>query len=271
MRLRAALACLAVACAVEAWAAPTSCPENYAAGQAPDIVREQLAAKVSEVCREGFGVFHSGVAAVPLWSAQRLTADRVLRAKAVERVDRFFAEDRLPREERAELEHYRGSGFDRGHLAPSGDMETDVSQAESFSLANVVPQDPSLNRGLWAHVEATARGLALAYGETYVVTGVAFQGAGIRRAGGRVLVPSAVWKAVFVPSAAAAAAWWAPNEAPGTAYEVITLQELEERSGIRAFPSVPEEMRMIGAQLPRPSRQADRLKTRRAGATEAVR
>lgn len=260
VRLAAALACLAAAFAADVHAAPTECPENYADGEAPDIVREQLAAKVREICRAGFGVFHSGVSATPLWSAERLTADRVVRAKEVGRVDRFFAEDRLPKDERSELQHYRGSGFDRGHLAPSADMETEQSQAESFSLSNIVPQDPSLNRGLWAHVEATARGLALAYGEVYVVTGVAFQGSGIRRAGGRVLVPSAVWKAVFVPSVPAAAAWWATNEAPGTAYEVITLQELEERAGIRAFPSVPEELRMVGARLPEPSPKADRLR-----------
>lgn len=241
-------------------AAPTACPGNYAGGEAPDILTEQLAQKVREVCREGFGSFHSGLAAVPLWSAEQLTAERVRRAKEIDRVDRFFAEPSLPESERAELGHYRGSGFDRGHLAPSADMDTVESQADSFSLANIIPQDPSLNRGLWAHIEATARGLALAYGEAWVVTGVAFEGGKVRQVGGRVLVPSAVWKAVYVPSVPAAAAWWAPNEKPGDIFEVISVEELAERTGIQAFPSVPLGIREVGARLPEPSPRADRIK-----------
>lgn len=263
MRALAALACLLAACAAPASAAPSACPGHYAGGEAPDILVEKLAARVREVCKDGFGVFHSGVAAVPLWSAERLTAERVKRAWDVPRVDRFFPEPSLPRSERAELSHYRGSGFDRGHLAPSADMETESSQSDSFSLANVVPQEPTLNRGLWAHIEATARALALSYGEVWVVTGVAFEGDRVRQAGGRVLVPSAVWKAVYVPSVPAAAAWWASNEAPGEAYEVISIEELARRSGILAFPAVPEETRRRGARLPEPRTGADRAVGRR--------
>lgn len=259
----AALLLLAMSCSSEA--APTSCPDSYAAGIAPDILKPKLAERTAELCFEGFGVVHSGVAAIPLWSAERLTAERVTAAKAVDRVDRFHAEGRLPARDRSELSHYRGSGYDRGHLSPAADMDTPESQDESFSLANMVPQDPALNRVLWAHIEATARGLALAYGEVYAVTGVAFSGAQVRQVGGRVLVPGAVYKAVYVPKASAAAAWWAPNEEPGDRFEVISIDELTARTGIDVFPGIPAGVKAIGARLPEPSAMADR----RAGTGQA--
>lgn len=254
----------AAALAVEAivfpaMASQSACPQHYEAGQAPDILRESLAARLAEVCSEGYGVLHSGVSATPLWSAEHLTADRVRAAKAVDRVDRFHPEPSLAPADRAELSNYRGSGFDRGHLAPAADMATVASQDESFSLANIFPQVPELNRNLWAHIEATARGLALAYGEAWVVTGVAFEGQRLRRIDGRVLVPSAVYKAIYVPSANAAAAWWAPNEGAGNAYEVISISALRDRAGVDAFPGLDEAVKERGAKLPPPSASADRI------------
>lgn len=268
--LRALVAAAAVlAAAGSAMASETACPQHYEAGQAPDILKEGLAARLAEVCREGFGVLHSGVSATPLWSAERLTAERVRAAKGVDRVDRFHPEEELGAADRAELSHYRGSGFDRGHLAPAGDMATETSKDESFSLANIFPQVPELNRNLWAHIEATARGLALAYGEAYVVTGVAFGGNGLRRIGGRVLVPSAVYKAIYVPSASAAAVWWSPNAEPGDAYEVISVAELARRAGVDVFPGLDEAVKERGARLPAPSAYADRIPSSgRASATQ---
>lgn len=250
--------CLLLA-ALPMQAAATACPANYHGGLAPDIVSEALSRRTKEICREGFAVMHSGVSATPLWSAQHLTSQRVVEAKAVARVDRFFAEPDIAPEDRAELEHYRGSGFDRGHLSPSADMDTVSSQAASFTLANIVPQNPDLNRRLWAHIEATARGLALSYGQVFVVTGVAFGRSDVRQIGGRVLVPEALWKAVYVPSASAAAAWWAPNSGTGETYEVVSIDELSRRAGIDAFPGLAAEVKARGALLPVPSPGNDRL------------
>lgn len=42
----------------------------------------------------------------------------------------------------AQLDDYRGSGYDRGHLCPAGDMKLNhTSMSESFYLSNCSPQD----------------------------------------------------------------------------------------------------------------------------------
>ena len=121
-----------------------------------------------------FATLHSGIARTPLWSASHLTQARISQARTLARVDSFHAESRLPADERAELSDYRRSGYDRGHIAPNGDMATTGSQYDSFSLANIAPQNGEHNRHLWRHIETQTRQLAIEYGEVYVVTGVAF-------------------------------------------------------------------------------------------------
>lgn len=53
--------------ASSAWAAPTSCPNHYAGGNAPDLVNAKLSAKTREVCYTGYGLLHSGVTRTPLY------------------------------------------------------------------------------------------------------------------------------------------------------------------------------------------------------------
>jgi endonuclease G len=238
-------------------AAGSACPQFFAGGAAPTIEKPSMAARTAELCYGDFSVMHSGITAGPLWSAEHLTAAGVVEAKKVPRVDQFFAEPRIPAADRAELSHYRGSGYDRGHMAPSADMTTDKAQAESFSLANMVPQDPNLNRKLWADIESTARGLALSYGEVYVVTGPAFNGERLKRLGGRVLVPTATFKAIYVPSQKASAAWWADNTGVERKYEVISIEELGRRLSVDVFPALPAETKAVAARLPAPKARSD--------------
>ena len=55
------------------------------------------------------------------------------------------------------MRDYVGSGFDRGHNSPAGDQEDPESMAQSFSLANMMPQAPQNNRIAWASIEKGTR------------------------------------------------------------------------------------------------------------------
>ena len=67
---------------------------------------------------------------------------------------------------------YRGSDFDRGHLAPFADFSWNAEWAdETFLLSNVSPQLPAFNQGVWRELEELVRDWARRDGRLYVVTG----------------------------------------------------------------------------------------------------
>ena len=182
---------LAAGLSAPAWAA-TQCPEHFASGVAPTVTNPKFQARLQEICFEAFAVLHSGISRTPLYSAEYLLRANLKVAKTLSRKDAFHPESALPARDRAELSDYARSGFDRGHMAPSPDFATRSAQAESFSLANMVPQVHANNAGIWASVENAVRQLAIREGELYVITGPAFIGNKIQQIG-RVLVPTHIW------------------------------------------------------------------------------
>ena len=194
------------------------------------------------LCYEGFAVLHSGESKTPVYVAEKL--NRVAMANAHEgRTNKFFADARLRSAERAELEDYKGSGFDRGHMAPAGDMITAQAMAQSFSLANMVPQASEHNRGVWAKtVEmATRKYAARANGDVYVITGPVFmpnisQSQSIGT--GHVHIPKYLFKLVYDQSKNRAWAHWHENDDATRGSKPITYTELVKRTGVNFLPAV---------------------------------
>lgn len=147
------------------------------------------------------------------------------------------------------------------HLAPSGDMPDEESQAESFSLANMVPQAHQLNTGLWSEIEGAVRGLARRDGEVYVVTGPMFRGADLQALHGRVVVPTSVFKAVYDPKRGTAGAYLALNT-DDAGWEAVSIARLRELTGLDAFPSLPEAVKAATPQLPKPHSRGWRSRPR---------
>lgn len=233
-------------------AAKPSCSTQLLDGEPPALVNPRLAADTRELCYTGYATLYSGLTRTPLWSAEHLTRERVAATKGLTRHNAFHADPSLPPGERAELSDYARSGFDRGHMAPSDDMPDERSQEESFSLANMVPQNPDNNRGLWRNIEAAVRRLAQRDGEVYVVTGPLFQGETLQRLNGRVLVPTGLFKAVYDPKRRAAGAYVVPNE-EGQDWRAVSIAELERESGIDVFPALPPLVKETAMGLPDPT------------------
>ncbi|WP_245238784.1 DNA/RNA non-specific endonuclease [Methylobacterium platani] len=235
-------------------AAPArSCPEHFAGGTLPVLTNPRLSADTTLLCYQAFAVLYSGLSRTPLYAAEHLTAARVEAARRVDRVDAFHEEEGLPEAAQSTLADYAGSGWDRGHMAPSGDMPTPTAQAESFTLANIVPQNPDDNRRLWAGIESSVRALAVERGDLFVVTGPLFEGASVQSLRGRVLIPTRLFKAVYDANRGEAGVYLARN-APGEAWEAISLEQLAAIGGIVAFPDLPDSVRRRIMPLPEPRR-----------------
>lgn len=236
-------------------ASASQCPEHFALATPPAITRTSLQAQTRELCYEAFAVLHSGVSRTPVYAAEHLTRAGLASAAVLDRVDSFHAEGALPADERAELADYVRSGYDRGHMAPNADMPTRTAQAQSFTLANMVPQLHSNNAGIWSGMEDVARRLATNEGEVYVVSGPAFLGSEVKQIGGRVLVPTHLWKVIYRPATQQAGAYVIRNDDMNT-YQVLSITALAQAVGVDVLPSLPAVAREAPMSLPRPTSNA---------------
>lgn len=232
--------------------AETACPEHFSNGMAPEFTNNRLSGKTVEICYSQFAVMHSGITYGPLWAAEHLTADRVLRAKQLDRKNTFHADPNIPEDQRAELNDYKGSGFDRGHMAPNKDFDNPKAQNECFSLANMIPQNPNNNQNLWEGIESAIRTYTLQEKELYIVTGPLFLGDKLQRLNGKILIPTQVFKAIYNPSTRRAGAYLA-NNAEGMDYKTVSIAELNNLTGFDVFPGLSDDVKRAGMILPEPT------------------
>jgi endonuclease G len=213
---------------------------NLFPNKTPPIVSNASRMLARDLCFNAFAVLHSGFSKTPVYAVERLGLEQLVDAKDEVRTNRFFADARLRSSVRATLEDYKGSGFERGHMAPAGDMPTAQAMAESFSLANMVPQAPENNRGIWARVvEKNTRQYVKRTGHTvYVFTGPVFSAAPETIGPGQVWVPSFLFKLVYDPLANRAWAHWVENKNDARAGKPISYKALVNRTGIDFLPGL---------------------------------
>ncbi|WP_300475555.1 DNA/RNA non-specific endonuclease [Acidovorax sp.] len=212
---------------------PTSfaqCPQFFPNGTPPAVPPQP---RLRELCYEAFAVLHSGSTKTPVFVVQRLTRQSMEDADE-KRAKRFFADARLPSAERAELEDYKNSGYSRGHMAPAGDMPTPTAMAQSFSLANMVPQNAQHNGGAWNKIEQDTRQyVKRAKGDVFVFTGPVFTESSPRIGDNGVRVPTHLYKLVYDATTQRAWANWQANREGEVAGPPISYQELVKRTRIQ--------------------------------------
>ena len=211
------------------------CPQFFANGKPPVIAPRPL---LRELCYEAFAVLHNGTSKTPVFVAQRLNRQSIEDADE-KRAKRFFADARLPSGERAELEDYKASGNSRGHMAPAGDMTTPTAMAQSFSLANIVPQNAQHNGGAWAKIEQDTRHyVRRAKGDVFVITGPVFADDAPQIGANRVRVPAYLYKLVYDATTRRAWVHWQQNREGETVSRPISYGELVKRTGVEFLPGI---------------------------------
>ncbi|MBB1076163.1 DNA/RNA non-specific endonuclease [Rhodoferax sp. 4810] len=222
---------------------------------------QSSAGQVRDICFDSFAVLHSGETKTPVYVVERLNRARLQDAQDEQRTDKFYEEARLPSLDRALLSDYKGSGFDRGHMAPAADMPNPNAMAQSFSLANMIPQAPDLNRGIWAKsVEAATRKYVMrASGDVFVFTGAVVNQPVSIIGASQVWVPSHVYKLVYDADKNQAWAFWVENTDDARMSKPISYAELVKRVGIEFLPGVTPLARSVEAvveSVPIPSQGA---------------
>jgi endonuclease G len=190
----------------------------------------------------------------PNWVSWRLVASDI---GDVERQDNFHPEQSLPAGfKRVTPNDYTGTGFDRGHVCNSKDRTaTPEDNSETFSMANMLPQTPDLNRQVWESLESYSRSLAQKGNQLYIVAG----GYGSVKTIGKsnkVTAPSNCWKIILVlPSgkditqtdkSARVIAVDMPNTS-GIAHDswekyTTTVRDIEQKTGYHFFTQLPRDV-----------------------------
>ncbi|MBU3563896.1 DNA/RNA non-specific endonuclease [Polynucleobacter sp. Tro8-14-1] len=224
--IRNLLALVAICASLNALAAFEDCKDLFPAQQIPTSPQAG-----HDLCFDSFAIYYSPQDKKPIYTVEKLNREQ-LSAPHPRRGNQFYEEARLPFSERALLSDYRGSGFDRGHNAPAGDMSNERSMAQSFSLANMMPQARQNNQGIWAkNVEEPTRAYAKrAAGDIYVFTGSIGNRGSIGRS--HVTIPSHLYKLVYDSNKNTAWGYLIENTNEATMTPPIPYQELVQKTGI---------------------------------------
>lgn len=214
----------------------SECRHFFINGTIP-VIQPSAHLRLRALCFSSFAILHSGRSRTPLYVVERLNKTSLTDAKENKRTNRFFADARLPRSERAELDDFKGSGYDRGHMAPAADMATAEAMAQSFSLANMVPQAPENNRKAWANIEkATRKYVMRASGDVYVITGPVFDVRPESIGANQVWIPKYLFKLVYDPATQKSWVHWLENTDQAKPGKPISHEQLLERTGINFMP-----------------------------------
>ncbi|MFY0627381.1 MAG: DNA/RNA non-specific endonuclease [Reichenbachiella sp.] len=179
------------------------------------------------------------------WVAYKLIGSNLENAKYKRRDN--FREDPKVQTKSAHPNDYKGSGYDRGHLAPAADFTWNKDGLdESFYMSNMSPQLPGFNRGIWKRLEEKTREFAKSNGEIFIVTGPIFDAKSEKIGKNKVAIPDRYYKAIIELTG---------KETKGIAFVLdhekssddlgsfaISIDALENITALDFFPNLPDQL-----------------------------
>lgn len=183
----------------------------------------------------------------PNWVAWQLTTAET--DGAVKRENKFYCDESV--EGCAEPYDYNYSGYDRGHMAPAGDMKwSQEAMHSSFSMANISPQAKSLNTGAWKNLEEKCRVWAKADSAIYIVCGPILTDKPIDHIGdSRVPVPARFFKVILslANNNPRGIGFIMPNDRVpgGMQAAAVSIDEVERVTGHDFFAALPDSIENI--------------------------
>lgn len=181
---------------------------------------------------------------IPNWVAWELTADET--RGTVPRAKSFSSDPEV--EGCPEPWEYSYSGYDRGHIAPAGDMKWSPSaMAQSFLMTNVCPQVKSFNSGVWARLEEKCRVWAQSDSAIIIIAGPVMTDTMTETIGdSHISVPRRFFKVVLSPYATPPRAiGFLMNNgtvAGGMQAAAVSVDEVEAATGYDFFSALPDSI-----------------------------
>jgi len=110
----------------------------------------------------------------------------------------FHTEKTLDREYRVSPKSYSKSGYDRGHMANDASFDWSMESLNStYSMVNIVPQEPRVNRYHWIKAEKYARLVARKLGSVNVVNIIKYAEEPKRLKKQNIAIPEGFYKVLY--------------------------------------------------------------------------
>lgn len=211
-----------------------------------EIPRLNVARSQQTIEHLGYTVCYNHDWLLPNWVAYELTSSEV--QGEIPRTNKFLP-DPLVAGDPVVTADYRNSGYDRGHMAPAGDMRwSKQAMKESFYMTNICPQNRSNNAGDWKDLEEFVRDLAVKYHAVYVCCGPIVTNT-LNTIGSvrKIVVPQAFYKVLLRPKSDGS--WttigFVMNNIAGNRPLMTYMQsvdEVEQLTGIDFFYQLPDSI-----------------------------
>ena len=195
--------------------------------------------------RAGYTLLYNKEWRLPVWVGWHLTSSHTDGSYGRKGIK--FAEDEDVPTPRATNSDYVNSGYDRGHICPSGDNKwSEQAQQQSFLYTNCCPQLHNLNAGDWKELEEQCRTWAQKYGDIYIVAGPLLLNKQHKTIGrNKVIVPEAFFKVVLCMSGTPKAIGFIyRNEVTNKKMSsyVNSVDEVERITGYDFFAALPDDV-----------------------------
>lgn len=158
------------------------------------------------ICHKGYYTDYNTQEHIPVFVSWNLTKEMTV---SCNKRNGSFTQDPEANGLDVSSSTYNASGYDRGHMANAADFLSDLQEEhESFYMTNILPQNPTNNRGGWKWLETASRYWSNEYGDAQIYAGGIVN---TNKTMKDVSVPDMLWKVVFIPSQNKAIAVYLPN------------------------------------------------------------
>ena len=172
----------------------------------------QTSKQVTAICRRAYFVAYDAPVKIPVYVSYTLLPQNAL--GCFPRTNAFVADQSL-NGTGARPDDYAGTGYDKGHAVPDGDLSwSQIVEYESFLMTNMYPQHGSLNRGIWKLLETSVRGWTVQLNNTFTIYVGATYNQGDKTIGNGVIVPHGYYKIIINQNTGTYAGWLFPHTAP---------------------------------------------------------
>ncbi len=209
------------------------------------------AASTQVLRRRGYSLSFNAEYHVPNWVFYELLRSEL--TGKTKRTNNFMPDPDLKTTESPQLNDYRNTGYDRGHIAPAADFSWDsLAMSESFYLSNICPQGHDFNAGIWLDLENKVRDWARRDSAICIAAGPVLTDRGFPkpkeylRHSNKVVIPQYFYKVILSPfgDEPKAIGFIMPNRNSKERLQsfAVTVDSVEALTGIDFFSILPDDV-----------------------------